>query len=385
MSSAEVIVPVRRITPDDGQHYFFGYYDIPTWTTAGDKHLCQRVGFMDRRPKPDDVAQLGLIEVAKGTFSPLAETTAWNFQQGSFLQWNPAAPDREIIFNRRDGERYVGVVRDVKTGNERVLSRPLASVSPTGRQGLSINFSRMYDFRPGYGYAGIPDAFTNEPQPDNDGIFLVDLATGASRLVLSLAQIAALHPDATAGRKLLINHITFNTDGTRFMCLPRTFPQGKGGWLTGLISADADGGNVYAWGPYAMYSHYHWRDPRHLLVWASIEGKNGLYVLKDRTQECELVDPAFFVRDGHCSYSPDRRWVLYDSYPMENFRHLYLYDLTRKRGFTLGKFHGPNPADHDIRCDLHPRWSPTGRAVSFDSLHEGRRHVYVADVSSIVG
>jgi len=37
------------------------------------------------------------------------------------------------------------------------------------------------------------------------------------------------------------------------------------------------------------------------------------------------------------------------------------------------------------RGDLHPRWHPPGRFVTFDSIHEGTRQVHLADVSAVVG
>jgi hypothetical protein len=36
----------------------------------------------------------------------------------------------------------------------------------------------------------------------------------------------------------------------------------------------------------------------------------------------------------------------------------------------------------DLRCDLHPRWMPGGLSVTFDSIHEGHRGVYWADLRS---
>ena len=78
-------IPLHIITPDDDNHYFFGYYDLRA--SQGSRHLCHRVKFMDRLPEADDVAELGYLE--KGEFIPFATTTAWNFQQGALLQYHP--------------------------------------------------------------------------------------------------------------------------------------------------------------------------------------------------------------------------------------------------------------------------------------------------------
>jgi Tol biopolymer transport system component len=110
-----------------------------------------------------------------------------------------------------------------------------------------------------------------------------------------------------------------------------------------------------------------------------------LYVLKDKTHEGEIIDKNFFLRDGHDSYSPDRNWMLYDSYPdNEGYRHLYLYNLNKKKGIILGSYYSYPNITGDFRCDLHPRWNRSGNAISFDSIHEGHRHIYYMDLKEIM-
>lgn len=46
-----------------------------------------------------------------------------------------------------------------------------------------------------------------------------------------------------------------------------------------------------------------------------------------------LIDSDFFRADGHCSLSPDGKYVLYDSYPNGDvYRRLYLYDRVAQLG-----------------------------------------------------
>ena len=105
----------------------------------------------------NDIAQIGLLDVDTEKFECLDETYAWCFQQGAMLQWNPAAPDEEIIYNSRIGNDFVGTILNIKTGTKRYLERPISNVSPKGDYALGLNFSRLYDFRAGYGYPSLGD------------------------------------------------------------------------------------------------------------------------------------------------------------------------------------------------------------------------------------
>lgn len=370
-----------------GEHQFFGYYDLQPWNSDQSLHLSMRVPFYDRLPNVDDLAEIGVIDRDR-RFRPVAETTAWNFQQGAMAQWDPRSPRDTILYNARvtsdPDQPYRAVRLNIDTGEHDEISRPTATVDPSGRRALSVNFARVFDFRAGYGYAGPPDPWKDTVHPGDDGVYLIDLITGTSRLILSYRDIAAYPtevPDARDG-KLVVNHITFNTDGSRFAFICRNFPEPGRRWASALFTADADGGNLYCLNDYGYVSHYHWRDPDHILVHADGNGgSHELYLYTDRTDAIEPVDTAFFTADGHCSYSPDRSRILYDSYPgPDGYRYLYVYDVAQQAGKTLGRFYSDPKSTRDIRCDLHPRWNRHGDTISFDSTHEGFRGVYTMDL-----
>jgi len=91
--------------------------------------------------------------------------------------------------------------------------------------------------------------------------------------------------------------------------------------------------------------------------------------------------------DGHCSYLPGNEWILNDSYPgqSERLRELHIYHLPSGRKVPLGSFYSVPEYTGEWRCDLHPRFSPDGRSVVIDSVHEGnRRQLYLVDISRIV-
>ena len=140
-----------RCITDGQDNYFFGYYDVQPWNKEGNLHLCHKVKFWERMPEKGEIAEIGVIDINnENKYTKLAETTAWNFQQGSLLRWNPAAPNDEIIYNINENGQYKGVIMNIKTGEKRFTDYPLANVDSSGNYGLGINFSRLYDFRPGY-------------------------------------------------------------------------------------------------------------------------------------------------------------------------------------------------------------------------------------------
>jgi hypothetical protein len=377
------IVPIRAVT--SGTAHWFGYYDKEQFDPTGRYVLAMQVGFEDRTPNVDDIIQLGMVDLADGDrWIPLGESRSWGWQQGCMLQWIPGT-DSKVIYNDREGDQFISIIKDVFTSETRKLPRAIYCVSPDGKSALSLNFARVQDARPGYGYHGGVDLVADQFAPEGDGIWHLDLETGKSSLLFSYAQIAAIPQEAKPAGKHWFNHLLYNTDGTRFIFLHRAHnTPGSGARTTRMFTADADGGKLHVVADHGMVSHFVWRDPAHILAW-SREPEIGerFFVYKDQSDDVKVVGDGVLTVDGHCTYSPDRKWILTDTYPDKNqMQHLYLYRIADGERIELGQFYRPKPSDNEWRCDLHPAWSRDGRLVAIDSMHEGdRRQVYVLDVS----
>src|SRR5690606_16485691 len=92
--------------------------------------------------------------------------------------------------------------------------------------------------------------------------------------------------------------------------------RGFTGHQTRLFTANADGTDLRCLAADGMVSHYSWRDDDHLLAWMRKSPVGDRYwLIDDRSADAVVVGDGLLTRDGHCTYSPDRRWILTDTYP----------------------------------------------------------------------
>ncbi len=302
------------------------------------------------------------------------------------LQWLGSAPDREVIYNSLVDGKPAAIIRDVHSGKTRTLGRPIYAVSNDGKQAVTLDFARLHRLRSGYGYASYREEFANDPAPEKLGIWHVDLATGADKQIVSLKQLAAFKPDARfAGAHHWVNHLQFNPGGTRFVFLHR-WRNGEKPWATRIFTAKPDGSDLRLHLDTGMVSHFDWRDDGTILAWVKTPKDGNKFALIDvATDGLTVVADGVLTLDGHCSYSPDRRWILNDTYPDKNrLQWLMLYDPAKKRRYDLNQFHSPKAFAGPFRCDLHPRWNRDGTQVCFDGCHGPERQVYIVDVRDVV-
>ncbi|MBN2327608.1 MAG: hypothetical protein JXR73_10680 [Candidatus Omnitrophica bacterium] len=385
----EAYVPCEEVTAGPQSHWF-SYYDKFQFDPSGRYVLGMEIGFNDRPPEAGEAVKLGMVDLQDGNkWIEFGESRSWGWQQGCMLQWLPGG-DAEVIYNTLMDGRYVSVIQDVFTGEKRVLPRPIYSVSADGKRAVVPNFSRLNEMRPGYGYEGVPDPWADVNQPKGDGIYCMNLETGESRLIVSIDRIANFRRQPSMeGSKHYFNHLLFNQDGSRFIFLHRWRIQrddGRTGWHTRMFTVQPDGENLHCVNENNMVSHFIWKNPRQILAWArEPETGDHFYLYTDQSEEKEIVGEEFLKRDGHCTYSPSGEWILTDTYPdRERMQNLMLYRPRDGKLEMLGRFYLDKKFTGQTRCDLHGRWSRDGRHVCIDSLHTGKRQMYLLDVSEIV-
>ncbi len=328
----------------------------------------------------------------------IGKSNAWGWQQGCMLQWVGDQGDT-ILWNDRDGDSFVCRIFSRSDGKLRTLQRPIYTISADGSFGLSVDFRRIDNLRPGYGYDGLADPNVSQRAPEDSGIWRVDLKTGKDELILSLADVAQIpwpdgdrHPEAWH----YFNHLLINPAGDRFIVLHRYRPKFdpatltyEGGFVTRMFTANVDGSDRFVLDPSGYTSHFIWKDDKDVTMWTRPHGKqSGFYVFTDQTRKVQAVGQDKMPTNGHNTYlaAPYNDWILNDTYPdrKTSRQTVFLYHVPSGRRFDLGHFPSPAAYRGEWRCDTHPRSSDDGTQVAIDSPHDGGRQIYVMDIKKLL-
>ena len=413
---------------DGRRSHFFGYYDKSPFSVDERRLLCHAVAFDGRAVLAEDIAEVGFWDIFGGSYTRLGETRAFNWQQGSMLQWLPGSDYSQVIFNDRIDASFVAVIMDVNSGNRRILPTTIYSLTPDGRYALTPRFERLYYCRPGYCYEGIEQPRWNANLPPGDGIVLMDLHDGSQELIVETAALVQNRGlSSMNGATHYVEHIMVNPDGSNCIFFHRWFIENDS-VVTRLYACSLDGTNLQLFPDSGYYSHANWVSDDQFIIWGRAIGTyarvrrsvfatkwflspllrfyrrhyhNPLVAKMKRRAALDAfllfsvnnepptpVGADVLVADGHPSICPgDRRFLLTDTYEDgQNYRHLILYNMDSGEAVELGRFFSPSRFNRTVfRCDLHPRWSPSGRMICIDTIRDGRRQMLVLDVADVLG
>lgn len=262
------------------------------------------------------------------------------------------------------------------------------------------------------------DESKNRAVVPGDGIWQVDLESGAREQIVPLAEMMSLSPlSSMKGATHYLEHMTANHSGTHFAFLHRW--RHSNGIHSRLLVARANGSDVRIINDSGRMSHYCWRDDEHILGYGGLVNpvnklrRNKLLLkslfrfalpiykrlvrddsplAKSLTGDAYLifdvsgrgkprmVAPSMRAEDGHPAMLPGRHWFVTDTYARAAKAQkpkLFTVDLGADRSVLLDEL--GSIAEHDespTRCDLHPRVSPSGDIVSIDTMDRRVRGIY---------
>jgi len=388
---------LRLVSPfsNNESNIFFGYYDRSPWDYSQKYILYLSVPLIQHHPNMENRGKIGVLNSKNNNKKILCKTKAWNWQQGSMLKWlKNDNNDPLFVYNDYRSEKYISVIRHVNEGIKNIIPFPIYTIDYKSKKALSLNFERLQILRPGYGYQ--PRNYSLKDYcPSNDGIYSINLENNKRNLILSLKE---LNRDLNLENSYhWVNHLKFNPSATRVAFFHRYKLNGKR--KSRLFTMNPDGSDKYCLVNKGVASHFTWKNDDELLSWAKLPHKGDefhYYLFEDKTTNTKIIGEKDFCQDGHPSFSPSGRWLLTDTYPdAGGWKSLILYDMKKKKRYDLGKFYTPvkfnkyynilgsDNEKETIKSDLHPRWSRDDNKICFDSVHQGKRKMYIMDVDSI--
>lgn len=363
----------------DRQETFFGYYDKSPENSNGYVIFNETASDTKREPTVSKPLWINIINLKSKRVTPIGESFSYTWQQGCRAQW--VSPTK-LLYNFFEQGIYKCALHDITTSNVvRTYNHPVQD-SFYEEYFLSINYARIMNLRPDYGYRNLPLLSDCEMKRlDNDGIWKVDFKTGKGTLIVTLDELYKLEPQATFKDSLhKVNHVMISPDGSGFIFIHR--------WYVGLRRYDrlvySDFKTLKVLSAENMVSHMCWIDSDIVFGYLRHDGENGFYFINVATGEFKACPALNNLGngDGHPSSWGD--WIVVDTYPDKSrLQHLYLYNRINGKVIPILevfqgiKYHG------ESRCDLHPRFSPDGKKVYFDTVFEDTRRLAYIDVTTI--
>ncbi len=370
-----------------------------------------------------EVAEVGFFDLEDGDrFHVIGETTAWNWQMGSQLQWLRGSSSNQVIYNTRASTStpslpypdFRSTLYNCKNDESRELPLPIYVVAPNSEYALCVDYSRFHVTHPTIGYKALASEPALENAPTGDGIYRMQIESGEFELILSLYDLRTFQPCASMANAIhWVTHLEINPDSSRFLFIHRWTErvEDETCFLHRLFSMRPDGTGLellectdhplpqldenfdpsavatfdYEKSKYQI-SHPAWKNDSEIIVWGPHHGAIHYHLYDIRGAEAAVVGKNSLTENGHMTYSVDENWLLSDTYPddLSNERLLILYAVGIDTRYDIGSFYTSPDLGKPNRCDLHPRWRPDGREVCIDSVHEQVRQMYLLDVSTLI-
>ena len=372
---------IVKISPNDGYEYFFGYYDKSPWDITDRYMISLRVKNAHKKPDSTDVAEVVVFDTKENNNMEVIGTThCWNTQQGCMAQWLGPNFSDKIIYNDFRDNKFVSVIYNFSAKQEeKVFDMPIYDVSKDGSFALTLDFTRLHRLRKGYGYANIKEETRKEKCPDKPCIWKIDFKSGKISPVIKYTDLANFETrKEMENAEHKVNHIMISPNGKRFMVLHRWFKHNEK--FTRLVTMSIDGTDMYNLSDDNFVSHCCWKNDKEILSFLNKKetGKH-YYLMKDKTNEYHMQWEELNT-DGHCTYSPNGKYVITDIYPnRKRIASVYLCE-ENKHSKKLVSVFAPFKYDNDVRCDLHPRWDHKNEKICIDSVYEGKKGLYIINV-----
>lgn len=364
---------------EEGADCFFGYHDLSPDHPVSGKVLAHKKNSDHGRYE----ALVGYFSLHSPTrFEVLGKSLACSRQMATRLQWVPGPRERAIYNDVKDG---MAIAKSIDLGSRAVKEypSPIFDLSPTESIALSLDFTRLELFRPGYGFAIDKNTKKAEPRlPKTAAITSLNLENGNVSQIVSYQHLVNIgKEDSMTDAFHYVNHIKFSPSGRKFLFFHV--------WLgdaslhavrkARIMIANSDGKGLRCLENLSFVSHFCWLDEDNILCFCARAGEAPSYRIINTANACLEADPfkgQLPSVDGHPMFRQDAGIVV-DTYPDKlGYQTLFLIPPNQPK-IRIGRFKSHWRYRGINRCDLHPRWSVKGDRLFFDSAHTGLRRLCV--------
>ena len=411
------LVEIISSTPSSNDHSV-GFHDIRPFNKSNNnlillhRYPLNNLGFKEQ----NIFIEICLWDISKNIIKKIDESDTWSWEQGSRLQW---INHKEFIYNKRLNGKLISCIYDIENKTKKNLDYSVYSVNKN-KDFLNINFSRLWKLWKSYGYFTPTNSIEYEKKPSNDGIFIFN-SNGNKKMLLSIKDAVKLCKLENIEKDFFLCHPTFSPSGNKFVSLLRFFND-TGVLISYFIYTDIKQNKSRVLASEKV-SHFEWLNDEELIVWSRnlnskltklrfnsfIEKKiisnikkilnlmsvnirskilstNYHLISLKNPDKITKLDKDLLREDGHPQLSPNKRYLITDTYAnKKKYQKLLLYDLEKKRIQTLGEFKLDDYLiKNGLKYDLHPRWDNTGNLICIDSSHQGSRQSYILSIEKLL-
>jgi len=259
-----------------------------------------------------------------------------------------------------------------------------SGVAQNGGYFLGLNYGRLARLRLVTGY---PDAFdwtVGVAAPDNDGIFLVNVATGSKRVLVSYRQLADLLKPRQADieiRDFFINHTLWNREDNRIYFYVRADFDSRQKRVNVPCSIKPDGTGLTAHSVF-IGGHPEWERGSRII--GAIDDRMVLYDVDRKAVVGAIGSPEVFPKpEGDTALSPDGNWIANGARIGEQ----NMYTVFRRSDGAYARSRGfPHPGltGGELRVDGSPCWNRANDRILFPAIAADKGHTRQVFVLRIV-
>jgi hypothetical protein len=299
--------------------------------------------------------------------------------------------DTQLLFNDRDVKtnKVFTVLYDIQ--KRRRIREYRYDDTPFGNSGvaqkggwfLGLNYGRLARLRPVTGYPEAWDWTTGTAAPENDGIFLVNIDTGAKRLLVSYRQLAEVTAPLapTAGKHLFVNHTLWNRDSDRIYFYVRADYLNNEKTVNVPCSIRSDGTGLTAHKQF-IGGHPEWEFGSRIM--GAVDDQLVLYDVDRKQIVGRIGTPGAFPKaGGDTALSPDGKWLVNGSRDKKG----NIYTAFRRSDSAAARtapFAHPGFTEGDLRVDGSPCWNRTSDGFLFPAISGDAQHTRQLFVVKVV-